>query len=106
MKKSLQIHKKKTHSIERKHPWIFSGAISSNVEDFEDGDLVTVYDHKEKVIAKGHFQHATISIRVLTFEDEEIDQPFFDRKIGNAIKVRRNQQLFREDNNICRLVHG
>ncbi|MDC0100694.1 class I SAM-dependent rRNA methyltransferase, partial [Crocinitomicaceae bacterium] len=61
---------------------------------------------KDKVIAKGHFQHATISVRVLTFEDEEIDQPFFDRKIGNAIKVRRNQQLFREDNNICRLVHG
>jgi 23S rRNA (cytosine1962-C5)-methyltransferase len=106
LEKALQIHKKKTHSIERKHPWIFSGAISSNVEDFEDGDLVTVYDHKEKVIAKGHFQHATISVRVLTFEDEEIDQPFFDRKIGNAIKVRRNQQLFREDNNICRLVHG
>lgn len=106
MEKSIQIFKSKTHSIERKHPWIFSGAISSSVEGLEDGDLVTVFDHTKKIIAKGHFQHATISVRILTFEDEVIGQPFFDRKIGNAVKSRKNQQLFREDNNICRLVHG
>ena len=75
MEKSLQIRKNKVHSIERKHPWIFSGAISSNVEKLEDGDLVTVYNHQEKVIARGHFQHATISVRVLTFQDEEINKP-------------------------------
>jgi 23S rRNA (cytosine1962-C5)-methyltransferase len=106
LEKSIQIRKSKTHSIERKHPWIFSGAIASEVDHIEDGDLVTVYNHKNKVIAKGHFQHATISVRVLTFNNESIDQDFFNLKIENAVNVRRNQQLFREDNSICRLVHG
>lgn len=106
MIENLQIRKNKTHSIDRKHPWIFSGAIASEVEHLNDGDIVNVCDHKNNTIAKGHFQHATISVRILTFLDEDIDQAFFDRKIGNAIKSRRKQQLFREDNNICRLVHG
>ncbi|MDC3253178.1 class I SAM-dependent rRNA methyltransferase [Crocinitomicaceae bacterium] len=106
MIEDVQIRKNKTHSIDRKHPWIFSGAIASDVAHLKDGDLVNVRDHKNNTIAKGHFQHATISVRILTFSDEDIDQSFFDRKIGNAIQSRRKQQLFREDNNICRLVHG
>ncbi|MDG1148540.1 MAG: class I SAM-dependent rRNA methyltransferase [Crocinitomicaceae bacterium] len=102
----IEIRKNKVHSIERKHPWIFSGAINSDVSKIQNGDIVTAVDKKGDFLARGHFQHATISLRVLTFTDEDINQDFFNQKIANAVEVRKKQNLFREDNNICRLVHG
>ena len=106
LEKSIQLHKHKTQSVERQHPWIFSGAIYSDVSAIENGEIVTVTNHKGQFLAKGHFQHATISVRVLSFSDVAIDQDFYNEKIKNAVSLRKNIQLFREDHNICRLVHG
>jgi 23S rRNA (cytosine1962-C5)-methyltransferase len=104
--KTIQIHKHKINSIERKHPWIFSGAIQSDVSEITDGEIVTVLDNKKNFLARGHFQHATISVRILSFDDTELDQAFFNEKIQNAINLRKKLNLIREDSNICRLVHG
>jgi len=106
MKRTVSIHRNKLHSIERRHPWIFSGAISSNTDKLMDGDLVAVLDSKGKVLARGHFQHATIAVRILTFNDEAIDHAFFKRKVSNAVEVRQNKNLISENNQICRLIHG
>ena len=106
MQRTVKIHKKKLHSIHRRHPWIFSGAIVSVTDTFSDGDLVEVLGPNDQIIARGHFQHATIAVRVLTFGDEAVDQAFFDTKIANAVQSRKNRNLITEDNNICRLVHG
>lgn len=92
--------------MERRHPWIFSGAIDLASEDLEDGDIVTVQDVNGHFLARGHFQNATIAVRVLTFEDEQIDADFFQKRIQNATEVRRSLGLFREDNSIFRLIHG
>ncbi len=102
----IEIRKNKVHSLERKHPWIFSGAINSDVSEIENGDVVTAVNKRGDFLARGHFQHATISLRVLTFKDESIDQNFFNKRIRNAVDVRKKQNLFRADNNICRLIHG
>lgn len=102
----LAIHKNKSHSIDRRHPWIFSGAIFTETKELNDGDLVTVTDHDNYFIARGHFQHATIAVRILTFHDEPIDADFFRYRIQDAVDVRLQQNLIREDNNICRLIHG
>lgn len=72
----------------------------------QDGDLVSVTDPEGKVLARGHFQHATIAVRILSFSDKPIDHAFFKGKISNTVQVRRNKSLFREDNQICRLIHG
>lgn len=94
------------HSIHRQHPWIFSGAITNDTSELNDGDLVKILDFKDRVLGSGHFQHATIAVRILSFEDEVIDETFFQQRIANAVKVRRNCNLFTADNNILRLVHG
>lgn len=106
VKRIVRISNKKRVSIERRHPWIFSGAIESKIDRFEDGDIVTVVDSNEQFLARGHFQHGTIAVRVLTFQDENIDNVFFKNKIKNAVDLRRNRNLFTDSNNICRLVHG
>lgn len=106
MKRTVNIDPKKIHSIERKHPWVFSGAITSKTDRFEDGDLVAVADAKGNILARGHFQHATIAVRILNFGDAPVDHVFFKNRIENAIQTRRNKNLFREDNSICRIIHG
>lgn len=106
METTIAIHKKKGTSITRRHPWIFSGAIKTPTDDLNDGDVVTVVDHNGQFCARGHFQHATIAVRILTFNNEALDQTFFNKRIGNALNTRRNLNLFREDNNIVRIVHG
>lgn len=106
MSKIIQLYPKKTQSIERRHPWIFSGAIDLASEGLEDGDLVTVQDKNGKFLAKGHFQNATIAVRVLSFEDIAIDEVFYTSKIESAFRVRVSLGLFSETNQIARLIHG
>jgi 23S rRNA (cytosine1962-C5)-methyltransferase len=104
--KSIQIRKGKEHSLLRKHPWVFSGAIYTDVSSIEDGEVVVIENQKGLFLAVGHFQHATISVRVLSFEFQEIDQTFFDKAIGNAVQLRLNLGLLNENNTIFRVCHG
>lgn len=106
VKRTVKISNKKLGSIERRHPWIFSGAIISKTDRLEDGDIVTVVNEKDQFIARGHFQHGTIAVRILSFEDVAVDNVFFKNKISNALQSRLNRNLLREDNNIFRLIHG
>ena len=106
MYKEVILKKNKEESILRKHPWVFSGAIDLIDEEIVDGDLVSVYDSKKRFLAIGHFQNATIAVRIVSFENREINQTFFNEKIGDAVQLRRNLGLFAKDNSICRLVHG
>ena len=72
----------------------------------EDGDLVTVYDHEGNLIGNGHFQIGSIAVRILSFDDTEIDANFFLRRLAEAYKMRQALGLLRPDNNAFRLVHG
>jgi 23S rRNA (cytosine1962-C5)-methyltransferase len=103
---SVVLLPQKFQSIERRHPWIFSGALKNMPEDIRDGEVVAVTDKQGNELAKGHFQHGSIAVRVLTFDGQEIDQEFYNRRLERAVKLRENLDLFREDNSICRIVHG
>ncbi|MES2799476.1 MAG: class I SAM-dependent rRNA methyltransferase [Bacteroidota bacterium] len=104
--KTIQLHKGKDISAARRHPWIFSGAIDMVDDELQDGDLVRVVNNKSEFLALGHFQHATIAVRVLSFEDVAINQAFFDKVISRAFELRKSMNLLRKDNNIFRLIHG
>lgn len=104
--KSLIIRKNKQNSVERFHPWIFSGAIETDTSDIQEGEIVDIRDHKSRFIARGHFQPSTIAVRVLTFEERSIDLDFFIEKVQNAVNMRLNLNLLNEKNNIFRLIHG
>jgi 23S rRNA (cytosine1962-C5)-methyltransferase len=104
---SLIIRKQKEASILRKHPWIFSGAIHEITAAQEDGDIVEVVNSKGQFLARGHYQHGTITVRVLSFEENvQIDADFWVKRIQNAVKLREKAGLFSANNSICRLIHG
>jgi 23S rRNA (cytosine1962-C5)-methyltransferase len=102
----LHIRKGKEQSLMRRHPWVFSGAIETSTESLKDGDLVCLMTRRDQFLGIGHFQHATISVRILSFEDEVIDQAFFDKKIKKAVDARLNIGLLTKENNIFRICHG
>jgi len=104
--KSLVIRKNKQNSVERFHPWIFSGAIETDTSDILEGELVDIVGHKNQFVARGHFQPSTIAVRVLTFTDRSIDQDFYNEMVQNAVQMRLNLNLLNKKNNIFRLIHG
>ena len=96
----------KDASLQRFHPWVFSGAIARLPKDIEEGDLVRVVTADGTVAGVGHYQIGSIAVRMLSFEDEVIDSDFYARRLEQALALRQTLGLAREDNNTYRLVHG
>ncbi|MCC5923238.1 MAG: class I SAM-dependent rRNA methyltransferase [Crocinitomicaceae bacterium] len=102
----VQLKKGKRQFLDRRHPWIFSGALASDTSEILDGTLVKVLSEKGQDCAIGFFSPGSIAVRVLSFEQFSIDQQFWNNKIENAFELRKNLGLIHEKNNICRIVHG
>ena len=76
MYKTIQLKKGKEDSLKRFHPWIFSGAIQRIDEGISEGDTVRVITSQGEFIAIGHYQIGSIAVRVLVFNDCEINSAF------------------------------
>lgn len=104
---TIQLKRHKEESLKRFHPWIFSGAIEHLPENIQNGDIVQVITHDGDFIAKGHYQIGSIAVRVLTFENEEINESFWEKRINAAYLVRQAIGLANHSNNdTYRLIHG
>lgn len=97
----------KEQSIQRFHPWIFSGAVKKIEGNPADGDVVEVYSDTNNFLAVGHYQQSSITVRILDFNKNEITQQFWQNKIKEALTLRRSIGLYpNPDTNIFRLIHG
>mgnify|MGYP001400054770 CR=1 FL=1 len=97
----------KDQSVRRYHPWIFSGAIKKIKGEVNEGDLVIVTDNKDEFLALGHYQVGSIAVRIISFEDREINEDFWKDKISKAYELRKKFNLAENpDNNVYRLVHA
>ena len=104
---AIKLKKNRASSLHRKHPWIFSGAIYSDVSKLKNGDLVQVTDEYNEALAIGHFFHGSIAVRVLDFSKETDVFAIFKRKIYAAYALRMQMGLVNNPNtNIYRLIHG
>ena len=104
--KSIFLKRGKEDSLRRFHPWIFSGAIQSMSEEPQEGETVMVFTNENEYIATGHFQIGSIMVRVLSFNNETIDQAFYERRLAIAKDVRKCIGVINDTNNTYRLVHG
>ena len=111
MYNTVHLKKGKEESLGRFHPWVFSGAIHHIDGRPEEGDVVRVVSADGRFLAVGHIQIGSIAVRVLSFEDIDIDRTFWQQRLSAAYAVRKsifpqwskgNGQL----TNAFRLVHG
>ncbi len=101
------LKKEKERSVQRFHPWIFSGALYSFDAGLPDGAIVEVYDAKKNYLCTGHFYHGSIAVKILTFVQQPISQDFWNQKIQQAFLLRKSLGLIGNVHTNCfRLVHA
>ncbi len=107
MYKNVYLKRGKEESLQRFHPWIFSGAIQRADDGIEEGDTVRVITHSGDFIAVGHYQVGSIAVRVLSFSDITIDASFWHERLAAALTMRQRIGIAdNPQNNTYRLVHG
>ena len=97
----------KEKSLLRRHPWVYSGAISRVEGHPSDGDTVSIYSNQKVFLAHAAYHSkAPIAARVWSWQqDERIDEAFFYRKLTHALEFRKELGLSQFSTG-CRLVHG
>lgn len=72
------------------HPWVYQGNILRMTAPAEDGAVVQVKDHRQRLIGVGVFNSKSkIHVRLLDAERADIDEAFFEERIREAIEVRK-----------------
>ena len=94
-------------SLQRRHPWIFSGAVERIEGTPANGDTVQVCDVQGGFLAWAAYNpQSQICARVWSWQGEEkIDADFMRRKISNALNARKDLKLNQHSNGM-RLIHG
>lgn len=105
--KILRLKKGKEESLDRFHPWVFSGALNDTLpEGLEEGETVGVETATGRFVGVGHYQIGSIAVRILDFSNRAIDNAFYATRLREAFAVRKALGLQRDNNNAFRLVHG
>ena len=104
--RSVTLRRGKEESLDRFHPWVFSGAIFRQDDGIEEGDVVNVVASDGRHIGVGHYQIGSIAVRILDFADRPVDEAFYRERLVEAFALRKTLGLLRDDNNAFRLVHG
>ena len=104
---SVKLKKGRDKSFNRKHPWIFSGAIDSVKDVNSNGETVDIISGDGKFLGYGSYSsHSQISVRVLSFNPEEkINLDFFQKRIKNAAEFRK-QIITDKTTNAFRVVNA
>ncbi len=102
----ITLKKGKSFSIERFHPWIFSGAIQRIDGNIHDGSWVEVVQHNGKPLGTGHFQEGSITVRMLTFGESRPAPDFYTPKLAAALLLRTSAHLPGELTNCFRWIHA
>jgi 23S rRNA (cytosine1962-C5)-methyltransferase len=72
------------------HPWIYQGSVLRLTQPADDGDLVQVKDHRQRLLGVGFYNsRSKIQVRMIAPERIEVDQSFFEERIRAALAVRQ-----------------
>lgn len=105
--KKLILLRNKEKSLQRFHPWVYSGAVYKKDPTLKDGDNVEVYDSQNQYLATGHYHNNSICVRIFSFIQIEPDYTFWKSKFENAIQYRKSLQLIdNKTTTIFRLING
>ncbi|HSJ57294.1 MAG TPA: class I SAM-dependent rRNA methyltransferase [Anaerolineae bacterium] len=103
MTATVMLKRGRDKPVRNRHPWIFSGAVARIDGEAEDGDIVRVTDDRGRYLAAGYVnRRSQIVVRLLTWDEQEIDTAFWRRRIARAVEGRRGIT----DSNACRLIYA
>ena len=89
---------------EGRHLWLFAGHVGLVTSQAAAGDLVDVLTADGQFYGRGLYNpESKIRVRLLTFEDEPIDETFWRRRIQQAIRLRQRVVI---QSNAYRLIYA
>jgi 23S rRNA (cytosine1962-C5)-methyltransferase len=78
-----------------RHPWVYAGAIADVQGEPEPGAEVTLRSAEGNFIARGLYNpHSKVRVRLYSWEDTPLDDAFWQRRLDEALDLRR--RLFAE----------
>lgn len=90
--------------IKQKNLWVYNREIKKIPEGVKPGEIVKLYSPSGKFLATGYINpNSKITVRILSFEDIEIDYEFLKTRIQQAYELRRS--LF-STTDAFRVVHA
>lgn len=95
-------------SLQRRHPWLFSGGIARTLGDPTPGALVAAESATGQRLAWGHYSpQSQIRVRLIAWEPEPApDTPDFWRDRLQRALAARAPLLADGSTNACRLIHA
>lgn len=98
------LYKGKDKKAVNGRPWIYTDEIEEYDGEYENGDIVEVYNHKHYFIGKGYINdQSKIAIRIMSRnENEEINKNFFLKRFADAFEYRKTVI----DTSSCRIIFG
>jgi 23S rRNA (cytosine1962-C5)-methyltransferase len=103
----VQLKPDKDHSVIRKHPWLFSGAIHRVIGNPTSGSPVAVMNCLDEFLAWGTFSESSkIQVRIWSWEENQrIDPSLIYLLIKQALDIR-SKLVAPSTTNAYRLIHG
>jgi 23S rRNA (cytosine1962-C5)-methyltransferase len=103
----LTLKTRREKSLLRRHPWVFSGAVSMVAGDPQPGETIDILSSNGQFLARAAYSpQSQIRARVWTFDpDEQVDAAFFRRRLQTAISKRTPLNLAAVSD-AWRLVHA
>lgn len=103
----VRLKKGRDKSFNRKHPWIFSGAVDTIQSEPANGATLEILSFDGKLLGRGAYSaKSQITIRVWSFDSEEIiDSVYFQKKILTALNLRK-QILDFSSTNAYRIINS
>ena len=104
MTQTAQVRLTASRGPESRHLWLYAGHLGSVVGEPVAGDLIDVLTSDGRFYGRGIYNPASkIRVRLLTFQDEPIDETFWLGRIQQAIRLRERVVA---QSNAYRLIYG
>jgi len=103
--KSVIIKISAVEKLKQFHPWIYKDEIKKFPKNINKGDLVKVLSPDGEILGIGYINpESIITVRILTFKNEEVNKEFFKKRIYKAFIYR--QKIFDNITNAYRIIHS
>lgn len=99
---TVKLRKDLTRTLRAGHPWVYRDALQPF--DAAPGDILTVRDPRGRFVGRGIADAGAIGVRLWTTVDEPLDRAFVERRVREAVALRR--RLTPPETNAIRLLHG
>jgi 23S rRNA (cytosine1962-C5)-methyltransferase len=102
----LRITAAAENAVRSRHPWIFSDSIREQNREGRAGELVVIYDRKDKFLAAGLYDpDSPLRVRVLHVgKPVTLDANWWRERLDQPLAIRRD--IFDEQTNGYRVING